>query len=220
MAGPGSSWLPVAADSDFPIQNIPFGVVLPAGSEEARCATRVGDTVVDLRALARAGLFDVAYARSLEASTLNDFMAAGQGAWRDARSRLQALLAEPSFADANAALRDDAALRAAALLPLASVVPQLPAHIGDYTDFYSSREHATNVGIMFRGVANALQPNWCVSAGAGRAPWRCARRASRVHPVPLPCICAGCTCPLGTMAAPPPSSSRAPTLSGRVASCR
>lgn len=159
-AGPSASWLPVGADSDFPIQNIPFGVVIPTGEAEPRIATLVGDTVVDLRALARAGLFDPAYSRTLEAATLNDFMAAGRGAWRDARARLQALLADAEYPDANPALRTNDALRAAACHAVASVAPQLPAHIGDYTDFYSSREHATNVGIMFRGVANALQPNW------------------------------------------------------------
>jgi fumarylacetoacetase len=82
-------------------------------------------------------------------------MAKGRGAWRDARSRIQALLA----AD-NPTLRDDEALSSKALLPISSVEMQLPATIGDYTDFYSSREHATNVGTMFRGADNALQPNW------------------------------------------------------------
>lgn len=116
---------------------------------------------------------------------LNDFMAAGRGAWRDARTRLQSLLSGD-----NRALADNEALKAEVLFPLESVrdvncacccvfirmrgctprharcvvlyqvIMELPARIGDYTDFYSSREHATNVGIMFRGVDNALQPNW------------------------------------------------------------
>lgn len=91
---------------------------------------------------------------------LNDFMAAGRAAWRDARARIQALLAGDDFAAADSRLRSDAALQAEVLLARSAVTMKLPAAIGDYTDFYSSREHATNVGVMFRGVANALQPNW------------------------------------------------------------
>jgi len=82
-------------------------------------------------------------------------MAAGRGAWRDARAKLQAL-----FSGSNPALKDDAALQTAAMHDISSVIMELPAQIGDYTDFYSSREHATNVGTMFRGADNALQPNW------------------------------------------------------------
>ena len=81
--------------------------------------------------------------------------ALGHSAWREARGRLTKLLSsdEPT-------LRDDAGVRKAAFHPLSRVEMLLPAAIGDYTDFYSSREHATNVGVMFRGPDNALQPNW------------------------------------------------------------
>lgn len=99
--------------------------------------------------------------------TLNAFMAKGRAAWRDARERLQALLASPEYPDANPALRSDAGLQARALLPRTAVAMELPAAIGDYTDFYSSRDHAYNVGVMFRGPANALQPNWCVVCWSG-----------------------------------------------------
>ncbi|POI33363.1 hypothetical protein CIB84_002885, partial [Bambusicola thoracicus] len=87
--------------------------------------------------------------------TLNAFMGLGPTAWREARALLQSLLsaAEPT-------LRDNAGLRKRAFVPQASATMHLPAHIGDYTDFYSSRQHATNVGIMFRGKENALMPNW------------------------------------------------------------
>ena len=88
-------------------------------------------------------------------TTLNAFMAAGRGAWRDARERLQAL-----FSGSNPALQSDASLQAAVMHELSTVTMHLPATIGDYTDFYSSREHASNVGTMFRGADNALQPNW------------------------------------------------------------
>jgi fumarylacetoacetase len=87
--------------------------------------------------------------------TLNGFMGLGKAAWSEARKTIARLLS----AD-EARLRDDADLRAAALVAQSDVTMLLPANIGDYTDFYSSREHATNVGIMFRGKDNALQPNW------------------------------------------------------------
>ncbi len=95
-------------------------------------------------------------------------MALGRPAWRHVRSRLQALLASPpeggsqessSYA-LDASLRTNEDLKAKALLPMKSVRMLLPADIGDYTDFYSSRDHAYNVGVMIRGPANALQPNW------------------------------------------------------------
>lgn len=88
--------------------------------------------------------------------TLNAFMALKPSAWREARTTLQRLLGA-----GEGALRDSPALRSAALVPAADATMHLPAAIGDYTDFYASREHATNVGAMFRGQANALQPNWC-----------------------------------------------------------
>ncbi|RKO82755.1 hypothetical protein BDK51DRAFT_24287 [Blyttiomyces helicus] len=83
-------------------------------------------------------------------------MSLGRPAWREARETLQTLLS----ATGPSVLRDNAALRASALVPLASVTYHLPATIGDYTDFYASKEHATNVGVMFRGKENALMPNW------------------------------------------------------------
>ncbi|CAK0865793.1 unnamed protein product [Prorocentrum cordatum] len=83
-------------------------------------------------------------------------MALSRPAWLATRARLQELLA----ADGDERLRRDEGLRRAALRPLSEVAMHLPARIGDYTDFYASREHATNVGIMFRGRDNALQPNW------------------------------------------------------------
>lgn len=92
--------------------------------------------------------------------TLNAFMALGRPAWRHVRERLQALLAAEDYPGADAALRTNEALKTAVLIPASAVKMQLPATIGDYTDFYSSRDHAYNVGVMIRGPANALQPNW------------------------------------------------------------
>ncbi len=86
-------------------------------------------------------------------------MALGRPAWKEARATISRLLSAE-----ETTLRDNAELRRRALAKQSDVTMLLPANIGDYTDFYSSREHATNVGIMFRGVDNALQPNWLVPA--------------------------------------------------------
>jgi fumarylacetoacetase len=87
-------------------------------------------------------------------------MAQNRPLWRAVREQIQVLLADDLFPGAVPALRQDASLRAAVLLPRSSVQMVLPCTVGDYTDFYSSREHATNVGIMFRPGGNPLQPNW------------------------------------------------------------
>jgi fumarylacetoacetase len=118
----------------------------------------IGDAVLDLSVLAERGLLNgrsLGNGDALRQPTLNAFMALGKPAWREARSRLIQLLRadEPT-------LRDDSAVRKAAFHPRSKIEMLLPAAIGDYTDFYSSREHATNVGVMFRGPDNALQPNW------------------------------------------------------------
>ncbi len=88
-------------------------------------------------------------------TTLNAFMGAGKAAWSETRATLQQLLSKDV-----ATLRDDEKLRAAAFVPQSSAQMHLPATIGDYTDFYASISHATNVGTMFRGADNALMPNW------------------------------------------------------------
>lgn len=153
-----SSWVSHAPESDFPLANLPFGVFADAHAGP-RCASAIGGYAVDLAALADAGLmsglpFD---SRAVFSQPkLNSFMALSRPAWRATRARLTELLAEGG----DRALEGDATLRARALRPLSEVAMQMPAEIGDYTDFYSSREHATNVGIMFRGKDNALQPNW------------------------------------------------------------
>lgn len=152
------SFIPVDPDSDFPIQNLPFGVFSPRLGGEARVGTIVGRTVVDLSALERRGLFagpELGGQQVFARPSLNRFMALGRPAWREARLRLVELLREET-----SVLRDDAGLRAEVLLAEDSTQMCLPCEIGDYTDFYSSREHATNVGVMFRGAENALMPNW------------------------------------------------------------
>lgn len=150
------SWVPVPADSDFPIQNIPFGV-FSTSQRSLRPCTRIGDNVVDLFVLAQEGLLDnIDIASSiLTEPQLNGLLRYGKLGTRRLRQRLSDLLKEGS-----PELRDNTALCSRVLLPIADVTMHLPVAIGDYTDFYSSRQHAYNVGVMFRDPANALLPNW------------------------------------------------------------
>ncbi|MDP2359562.1 MAG: fumarylacetoacetase [bacterium] len=152
------SFVPGAQETDFPIQSLPFGVFVPVAGGAPRVGVAIGDQVLDLAALEEAGCFSgprLEGKRVFAADALNAFMALGPAAWAEVRARLQDLLRED-----NPELRDRAPLRDAALFPQSAVRLLLPARIGDYTDFYSSREHATNVGVMFRGKENALMPNW------------------------------------------------------------
>jgi fumarylacetoacetase len=147
------SFITVSAESHFPLQNLPYGVFSTQDNAAPRIGTRIGEWVVDLALLEKAGLLDGG--GTLQELTLNRFMAAGRPAWTRVRQTLQDLLGME-----NPRLRDDESLRSTALVPIKAAIMHLPAEIGDYTDFYSSREHATNVGIMFRGKENALMPNW------------------------------------------------------------
>ena len=152
------SFVAVPEGSHFPIQNLPFGVFRPRSGGPARVGTALGEYVVDLAELERAGCFSgpcLAGNTVFAADSLNTFMALGRPAWKEARERLSHLLRSDV-----AELRDNGSLRARVFHPMTEVEMLLPARIGDYTDFYSSREHATNVGIMFRGKENALMPNW------------------------------------------------------------
>lgn len=150
------SWVDVPAGSDFPIQNIPFGIFSANGRAPRPC-TRIGDTVVDLHVLCEAGLLtgtDIA-SEAFQAETLNALIKHGKPAVRRLRERLMDLLST-----GNTGMQDQAGLVGRALIPVQDATLHLPVEVGDYTDFYSSREHATNVGIMFRGPENALMPNW------------------------------------------------------------
>jgi len=152
------SFVEVAPDSHFPIQNLPYGVFRPGGGGAPRVGVAIGNLVLDLSVIADRGLFpgpELIATRVFQEPTLNAFMAMGPTAWREARDAVTRLLRhdEPT-------LRDDEGLREAAFHSSGGVEMLLPARIDDYTDFYSSREHATNVGTMIRGADNALQPNW------------------------------------------------------------
>ncbi|HEV2976415.1 MAG TPA: fumarylacetoacetase [Casimicrobiaceae bacterium] len=154
---PARSFVDVAADSHFSLHNLPYGIFATAADPRPRAGVAIGESVLDLAALEEGGLLRVAPpgARVFDRATLNDFIALGRPAWTAARARIGELLS----AD-HAELRDAPELRAKALLPRAQARLQLPLAIGGYTDFYSSKEHATNVGSMFRDPKNALLPNW------------------------------------------------------------
>ena len=149
------SWLDSAnaADCDFPIQNLPYGVFKTADSAP-RVGVAIGDQVLDLAALAEAGLLQCE-AGVFAQARLNDFIALGRDAWRSVREQVSALLARE-----NQTLQGNAALRDKALVAQADATMLLPVDVPGYTDFYSSKEHATNVGALFRDPKNALLPNW------------------------------------------------------------
>ncbi|HQQ98334.1 MAG TPA: fumarylacetoacetase [Cyclobacteriaceae bacterium] len=150
------SWVDVPADSDFPIQNIPFGL-FKTDRLSPRAGVAIGDQILDLVYLHENGfLNELGLAAGLfEQSSLNDFFALGRKRVGHVRERVSQLLR----AD-QAILRDHASARAKALIPMKEASLLMPIRIGNYTDFYSSEEHATNVGSMFRDPKNALLPNW------------------------------------------------------------
>ena len=150
-----SAFIEVAPDSHFPIQNLPFGILSTTADPRPRAGVAIGEFVLDLATLEEAGLLTVANRWVFDRDTLNAFIALGGPAWTHARARIGELLR-----DDHAELRDNAGLRARAFVPMREARMHLPVAIGGYTDFYSSKEHATNVGSMFRDPKNALLPNW------------------------------------------------------------
>lgn len=150
------SWLPVDKDSDFPIQNIPFGVFLTR-DDVITVGTRIGDFAIDLGALHQLGYFDGIQLTDdlFLQDTLNDFISDGKKTWRLVRNRIADI-----FDEKNTALKDNKNHHDRVIFTLDEIEMQMPVQVGDYTDFYSSKEHATNVGAMFRDPENALLPNW------------------------------------------------------------
>jgi fumarylacetoacetase len=149
------SWLHVESNSDFPIQNIPFGVFLTR-DDIITIGTRIGDSAIDLGALHQLGYFEgipLTDDMFLQ-DTLNDFIADGRITWRLVRNRIAEL-----FDENNTSLEKNKEHCNAIIFRMDEIEMQLPVDIGDYTDFYSSKEHATNVGIMFRGKETALMTN-------------------------------------------------------------
>lgn len=148
-----STWVDVPDGSDFTIYNLPYGIY-SLGDHRRKAGVAIGDQIIDLDFLHSNGfLNDIALPNGIFVQeSLNGFMELGKPTWTALRARLQGLLQE-----GNTELQNQADK---ALVSQTSARMHLPVQIGDYTDFYSSEEHATNVGIMFRGKENALMPNW------------------------------------------------------------
>jgi fumarylacetoacetase len=151
-----SSWIEIPSNSDFTLQNLPYGIFRKKGCSPV-AVTRIGDTLINLHELAKAGLFaDLCVPPDVfNRNTLNDFIALGKITWTKLRIKLIELFEQGSPFQSDVEKRKEVLFynqNEGDLL--------LPVQITDYTDFYSSIEHATNVGIMFRDPANALLPNW------------------------------------------------------------
>ncbi|HWB64965.1 MAG TPA: fumarylacetoacetase [Chitinophagales bacterium] len=150
------SWVEIPKNSDFPIQNLPFGIFKTKGSAP-RAGVAIGNYILDLAGIAGAGLLDnLNFDKSVfNQKSLNAFIALGKSITNAVRERVSDLLGAE-----NNELQANTVLRTATLIKQSEVEMLLPVHIPNYTDFYSSREHATNVGTMFRDPKNALLPNW------------------------------------------------------------
>lgn len=151
------SWIDVEARSDFPVQNLPFGI-FKRKMGTPRAGVAIGNYIIDLQELAALGYFDSLHLSDLSVFSkpyLNDFIALGRPAWQAVRQRVSELLRHD-----NPKLRDNYDAKNKVLVYDTDAQMQLPVKVGDYTDFYSSIEHATNVGSMFRDPSNALLPNW------------------------------------------------------------
>ncbi len=150
------SWVAVPKDSDFPIQNLPLGI-FRTDSLAPRVGVRIGDSILDLKTLHVLGYLDnLPFTIDMfDTSVLNGLMKKGKLATRRLRDRISDLLNKE-----NTELQNNAHHVEQVLIDEVSAEVLMPIEIGDYTDFYSSREHATNVGTMFRDPNNALLPNW------------------------------------------------------------
>lgn len=150
------SWVSIDNTSDFPIQNLPFGIFSTEHSTKT-VGVALGDYVIDLSALAELGYFNQIDLNPacFKSEFLNDFMSHGRTGTRLIRERISEL-----FTSDNEELQNNSEHVDQVLIPVSKVIMHLPVKVGDYTDFYSSKEHATNVGTMFRDPKNALMPNW------------------------------------------------------------
>ena len=135
------SWLPVSDDSDFPLENLPYGV-FSIGDSEPRVGAAIGEHIVDLAPVLEDEVFRNA--------TLNPFMARGRGSWVAARRRLTQLLSDDALRDRVEPL----------LVPRDEARMHLPFEVADYVDFFSSEHHARNVGRIFRPDGDPLPPSW------------------------------------------------------------
>ena len=148
------SFIDVPENSDFPIQNLPFGIFSVNGDFQ-RAGVALGNKVIDLDTLFKLGYIKSIDENVFEYPMLNAFIALGKDSTRAVRNELANL-----FDEKNYELQNNKGHLNQVLFDQNNVEMHLPVEIGDYTDFYSSREHATNVGTMFRDPKNALMPNW------------------------------------------------------------
>src|ERR1043165_6740332 len=147
------TWIEIDPRSDFSIHNIPFGIFTTSGIQHRVCSA-IGDYVIDLYELAAEYYIEVDK-NILEQQFLNAFIALGKTVTTKVRNQIIELLT-----DADSAFKQSDELFARVFRKMDTVKMLMPVHVGDYTDFYSSIDHATNVGTMFRDPANALLPNW------------------------------------------------------------
>jgi fumarylacetoacetase len=161
---PLKSWVSIPSDSHFSLSNIPFGIITSKNSQtEKRPAVAIGDHVLDLQAFASGDGFSglpslKSHLSVFSQPTLNAFAALGQPVHREVRKYLRDILSETT--SHPQILKDNVSLQKSALLPKHETKTHLPMQIGDYTDFYAGVNHAFNAGSLFRGPANALQPNY------------------------------------------------------------
>ncbi|MBE1295113.1 fumarylacetoacetase [Phycobacter azelaicus] len=146
------SWVASAnsADTPFPLNNLPYGV-FSVGEEDPRCGVAIGDMILDMQAAEEAGLIDLTDYALFEVPFWNDLMEEGPAVWAALRERLIALLSAGSAEQAKVE---------PLLVPMKDAELHMPMMVSEYTDFYAGKNHAFNVGTMFRGPENALPPNW------------------------------------------------------------
>jgi fumarylacetoacetase len=150
-----ASFIDIATDSDFSIHNLPYGIFSESEDGKRRAGVAIGEHVLDLAILEAEGLLSLEGGPYFAQPTLNAFIDSGRNNWIHARQTIQTLLSAESDT-----LRDNQDLQQNALFKQADVTMHLPVQVPGFTDFYSSKEHATNVGTMFRDPDNALLPNW------------------------------------------------------------
>ena len=146
------TWIKTDKNSDFSIYNLPFGVY-SLKNKNKRIGVAIGDLILDLNAINKLGVFDELNINSnvFVSNYLNDFISLGKKTTVKAREILQ-----KELCNISSVLRNDKSI----FIKQKDVTMHMPVKIGDYTDFYSSIEHATNIGTMFRDPKNALLPNW------------------------------------------------------------
>ena len=157
------SWLGISQESPFSIDNIPFGIISTSHAPSPRPAIAIGAYALDLKAFADSGGFSQLpeiqqQLHVFHEPTLNSFASLGQPVHRKVRLYLQETLKGDT--QHPTILKDNVDLKAKALVPLQECQNHMPMKVGDYTDFYAGLNHAFNVGVLFRGKENALQPNY------------------------------------------------------------